>query len=55
MIIVLETITNEIDFPIVVKECHGSFGQQVYLAKDKEQLIGIVRNIDHKPMLFKSL
>lgn len=51
----LETVTNEIDFPIVVKECHGSFGQQVYLAKDKEQLIGIVRNIDHKPMLFQEL
>jgi len=38
----LKEIEQKIGFPMVVKECFGSFGQQVALAQDKEQLAGIV-------------
>ena len=30
---------------MVVKESFGSFGAQVYLAKDEEELLEIVKNI----------
>ena len=32
-----------LNFPLVVKHCHGSFGEQVFLAKDEEQLKNIIR------------
>lgn len=40
-------------YPCVVKECFGSFGQQVYLAGNREELIEITRKIGGKPMLFQ--
>ncbi|MEI6602396.1 MAG: RimK family alpha-L-glutamate ligase [Clostridia bacterium] len=38
----LDEIIQTLGFPIVVKECFGSFGQQVALAQDAAQLAGIV-------------
>lgn len=38
----LKEVQQTISFPIVVKECFGSFGQQVALAQDAEQLARIV-------------
>lgn len=49
----LDRVIGEIGFPIVVKECYGSFGQQVYLAEDYDALIDIVVQIGTKPMLFQ--
>jgi len=49
----LEKIEKELFFPIVVKECFGSFGQQVYLVKNREELIEKVKEIEPKPMLFQ--
>lgn len=40
-------------FPMVIKECFGSFGQQVYLVQDKEELLSKVREIGSLPMLFQ--
>ncbi len=42
-----------IGYPCVVKECFGSFGQQVYLASNREELLEITKKIGGKPMLFQ--
>lgn len=49
----LSTVTAEIDFPIVVKERHGSFGQQVHLAEKMADLIDLVKTIAPRPMIFQ--
>lgn len=46
-------VANRLGFPMVMKECFGSFGQQVYLAKDMEELKALVTRIGTKPMLFQ--
>lgn len=48
-------VKNAIDklgLPIVIKECYGSFGQQVYLAKSYEKAIEIVTNTN-EPLIFQ--
>lgn len=49
----LEQVMQELSFPIVIKECFGSFGAQVYLSKNKEELIEIITSVGAKPMLFQ--
>lgn len=51
----LNNIADKLGFPMVVKECFGSFGQQVYLAHDFEELNELVVRIGTKPMLFQQL
>jgi len=48
----LESVIIKLGLPLVVKECFGSFGQQVYLANDLEGLQQIVSNTS-KPLLFQ--
>ena len=49
----LKEVTDRLGFPLVVKECFGSFGQQVYLVKESEELRTLVANIGTKPMLYQ--
>lgn len=49
----LDHVEKEISWPIVIKECFGSFGQQVYLAYNRQELKETVMNIGAKPMLFQ--
>lgn len=49
----LERITAEFTYPIVIKECFGSFGQQVYLAGSYEELKEKVLVLQGKPILFQ--
>ena len=42
-------------FPMVVKEWFGSFGQQVYLAENMEQLCGLVRRTSPRPLLLQRM
>lgn len=49
----LETIENRLQYPIVIKECFGSFGQQVYLAHNRSELEQQVRALQGKPFLFQ--
>jgi RimK family alpha-L-glutamate ligase len=51
----LTEVVDSIGFPMVVKECFGSFGQQVYLAKDFSELEKLMIKIGTKPMLFQQL
>lgn len=46
----VERVAAELGFPLVIKECYGSMGQQVYMAEDKEQLYrynGELKKIPH--------
>ena len=49
----LKDIQQYLGYPLVVKECFGSFGQQVYLAKDYDQLVKVVESTCPKPILFQ--
>ncbi len=40
-------------FPMVVKEAYGSFGEQVWLAHDRNQLVDIVRRCSATEILFQ--
>ncbi|WP_343208869.1 RimK family alpha-L-glutamate ligase [Anaerolentibacter hominis] len=44
---------ERLGFPMVVKECFGSFGQQVYLVHSMEELESCVLGIGARPMLFQ--
>ena len=46
-------IGEQLGYPVVVKECCGSFGQQVYLCHDREQLLSKVRELAGVPILFQ--
>lgn len=49
----LKIVENELNFPLVIKECFGSFGQQVYLVYNRTELEEKVTDIGTKPMLFQ--
>lgn len=49
----LDSVKGAFSFPFIIKECFGSFGQQVYLIHNEEELIQSVLNIGAKPMLFQ--
>ena len=49
----LNNVIDEIGFPMIVKEAYGSFGEQVYLANDKESLNKIVDSIGYKDFLLQ--
>ena len=42
-------IEKEFKYPFVFKECYGSFGQQVYLINNKEELVSHIRKVDVWP------
>lgn len=46
---------RELGFPVVLKECFGSFGQQVYLFHDVDALCQKVRALAGTPLLFQEL
>ena len=49
----LDKVIEEIGFPIVIKEAYGSFGEQVYLASDKESAKSIIERIGYKDFLMQ--
>ena len=49
----LDEAINNLGFPLVIKECFGSFGHQVYLAKDKEEAEKIITGIGEKPYILQ--
>lgn len=46
-------IGEKLSYPVVVKECCGSFGQQVYLCHDQQQLLDKVKALAGVPILFQ--
>ncbi len=51
----LNSIAASLGFPIVVKESFGSFGAQVYLANNMEELEEIIREHEKEPLIFQEL
>ena len=49
----LDNVIDTLGLPIVVKECSGSFGEQVYLAETKEILNEIVQNLSGIPHIYQ--
>ena len=49
----LDKVSKEIGWPIVIKEAYGSFGEQVYLANNKEEAIEIIKRIGYKDFLIQ--
>jgi len=49
----LKDVSRALGFPLVVKECFGSFGQQVYLAHDADELRKQVQQLAGTPLLFQ--
>ena len=46
-------ITSKFDFPLVFKECFGSFGKQVYLLNNVEELKEKIRSVDPWPYIIQ--
>lgn len=44
---------DTLGLPLVIKECYGSYGEQVYLARTADELTAIVERIKMKPYLFQ--
>ncbi len=51
----LTGVVKKLGLPLVLKECFGSFGQQVYLIKTKAELVGKVKQLAGVPMVFQEL
>lgn len=51
----LSDAASELGFPLVLKECFGSFGQQVYLIQDLRELQEKVTALAGTPLLFQKL
>ena len=49
----LHKAVDMLGFPMVVKEAYGSFGQQIYLAHNFDELKDIVAKISHKDFLMQ--
>lgn len=47
------SLEKVLSYPIVVKECYGSFGYQVYLAKNRESLIKLISDLAPSPLVFQ--
>ena len=43
----------KLGFPMIVKECYGSFGEQVYLSNNKDELILLLKKIGTKPFILQ--
>lgn len=50
----IDYIENELDYPIVIKESYGSFGEQVYLVKNREELISKRKKLLYVPHIYQS-
>ena len=49
----LDSVIEEISFPIIVKETYGSFGEQVYLANNPDELNSIIDRLGYKDFLLQ--
>lgn len=49
----LDKVKSKLEFPFIIKEVFGSFGQQVYLVKDDNELKDIVTEKGNSPLIFQ--
>lgn len=51
----LKDVAEKLGFPIVIKEVYGSFGAQVYLARNFDELFRITTEHQSVPLIFQEL
>ena len=49
----IDFVVSELKFPLVFKECFGSFGKQVFLIKSKEELIATIKSVNDRPFILQ--
>lgn len=49
----LQQVECQLGFPMVIKECYGSFGQQVWLVHNQGELLECLHDIKNRPFLFQ--
>lgn len=49
----VKEVAERLGFPLVVKECFGSFGEQVYLVEDEEALWKKHQQLSEKPHIYQ--
>ena len=49
----LEKVEAELTYPMVMKEAFGSFGMQVYLVQNHEEMVAKLQEISPKPVIFQ--
>jgi len=49
----LKRVADRLAYPLIVKECFGSFGQQVYLINSYDELLAKMKDIGPKPVIFQ--
>ncbi|SEO57807.1 gamma-F420-2:alpha-L-glutamate ligase [Amphibacillus marinus] len=49
----LTEVEQQLDYPLVIKEAFGSFGQQVYLIKNRDELEQMAKKLIRIPHLFQ--
>lgn len=49
----LKSIENDLSYPMVVKEAYGSFGEQVYLIKNHEEMLELIIRLNFKDFLIQ--
>lgn len=49
----LQAAAGALGFPLVCKECFGSLGEQVYLARDEGELFALARRMGPRPFLLQ--
>lgn len=48
-------MANEIGYPLIIKECYGSFGNQVYIIEDEETMLKKIRALQDTPFVFQEI
>lgn len=51
----VDYVSGELGFPVIIKECYGSFGKQVHLVENKEQLAAVRKSIIDRKHLYQEL
>ena len=49
----LDRVESELGYPVVVKQCVGAFGRQVFLARDREELAALRARLLREPHLYQ--
>ena len=49
----LDKIINDLGFPLIIKEGKGSFGEQVYLINNKNQMLDVLSKITKNSVIFQ--
>ncbi len=49
----LDTVEQRLGYPLIVKECFGSFGMQVYMAGNRSELEELTKRLAGRPFLYQ--